>query len=377
MIKIELPLFNDMHLHARQGDEVQVAGYSLPYCRHVLLMPNTIPPILNAVEAMHYRDTIARTQLSATLEKDQIRTTIQLVPGTTVPADIRNAHRTGVLAAKLYPRGRTTNSHLGFTQIQELYPLFDVMQEVGLVLCLHGEHPESHLNCTVFDWEAEFVTKIFPLIRDNFPKLRIVLEHITTKTAVEAVQVSRGGVAATITPHHLLGTIDDLLADGLNPSYYCKPILKTPRDQAALQGAVYAVGKKFMLGSDSAPHVIAKKYQECGCAGCFTAPVLPELVCEVFQRIGWLNYQGWADHRARYGAWRFLQLNAAEFYHLPTKETETFSVYGTPVKLPAQVSFTSEQGETYTYALPFAGLEVQWSRPGFTNMFAPAEPPHG
>ncbi len=304
MPEIRLPRFVDAHVHVRQDAMLCVTRHSLRYCDHILVMPNTVPPICTAAEALDYQNRIVEHVLDR--DRESIHMTCKLLD-TTDPASIKPMVDAGVAAVKLYPANATTNSADGVTDIRALAPVFEEMQQHDLVLCLHGELPGAHPYHTVLEWEQDFVDQQFEWIIRSFPKLRVVLEHVSTKRAVEAVRAAREGVAATITAHHLLITIDDVLAYGLEPRNYCKPIAKYPRDQEALRWAAFDGGAKFFLGSDSAPHPRDKKFGDCGCAGCFTAPILPQLVLTAYAACG--HSRGYQDLR------EFVAYRAAGFYN--------------------------------------------------------------
>ncbi len=310
-----LPRFNDMHGHFRQGAETHVVKCSGQYCQTVLAMPNLSPPITTGPAALAYREQLQShlKQAGELAEWTAALTTIKLLDSTT-PEMIKSADAHEVVAAKLYPRGATHNSDDGVLHIRELAPVFEEMQGLDMALCVHGELPHAHPWSTVLDWERDFFTTHFEWLWRSFPRLRIVMEHVTTSYAVERVIAAGPRVAATITPHHLLMTIDDVLAWGLQPRNYCKPVAKTPRDRDTLRHIVMSGHPKFFLGSDSAPHDVDKKYCDGGCAGCFTAPILPELVAEFYHRCD----MDLTIETNRLTACRYVTENAAEFYGLPS-----------------------------------------------------------
>lgn len=270
---------DDWHIHLRDNDKLArtVADAAHQFSR-VLVMPNLQPPVTNAESAMRYRERILQHSGKATNFKPYM--TLYLTDNTT-EADIEAAaNQEYILAAKLYPAGATTNSDNGVTDIKALYPVLAAMEKYQRVLCLHGEVTQANID--IFDREALFIEQILtPLVRD-FPKLKIVLEHITTKQAVDFICAAASNVAATITAHHLLHNRNDLLVGGIKPHYYCLPVLKRREHQQALITAATSGNAKFFLGTDSAPHSIASKQSGCGCAGIYTAHAAIELYAQIF-----------------------------------------------------------------------------------------------
>lgn len=278
-----------MHLHLRQGDMAKaVARFTAERCHRVLVMPNTEPPITTAAEAAVYKEFLQKLMPSV-----DILTTIKFMPSTT-PAIIREAAKSGVTAVKLYPSGVTTNSHDGITEETLRKPsgnfldCIEMIRISGMTLCMHGEMPGSETK----DREEHFL-EFVEYLALNFPKLRMVLEHISTEKQVDKVrwlhEKSKCHIAATITVHHLFLTMDDVIGDKLQPHNFCKPIAKWKDDRHALRQAAMSGQPCFFLGSDSAPHDPMKKECSHGCAGCFTAPVLTESLIEMFDRFGSLD----------------------------------------------------------------------------------------
>jgi dihydroorotase len=248
--------------------------------------------------------------------------TIKIVPSTT-PATIREAKAAGVVAGKLYPEGVTTNSSDGVRDFMELADVFGAMAEAGLVLCLHGETPDAFC----LDREEAFLAEVLPTIAASFPGLRIVLEHVSTAAAVEWVrgQAPAGAhdVAATITVHHLLLTLDDVVGGMLAPHHFCKPVAKRPADRAAIVAAAVSGDPRFFLGTDSAPHLRAAKEAAHGCAGVFTAPVALPLLAARFD-----------EHDALDRLEAFCSGHGARFYGLPGNEG-TVQLVREPWTVPA------------------------------------------
>ncbi len=317
METIEIPALCDMHVHFRQGPMAAVAIETAKYCKYALAMPNTKPPLTTGQQCQQYRKAIFEAIAD---EQRSCEAPTMLVPGfdimtalylteQTSKQDILDAYALGVRAAKAYPRGKTTNSNDGILDYGKLKPALEQMSELGMVLCLHGEHPAPDARSTVLDWETEFVDAVFNSLLFKYQKLKIVLEHITTAAAVDAVRHARANVAATITAHHLAMTLDSILGDGIRPHNYCKPIAKRPYDRDCLVRAAISGSPKFFLGSDSAPHEAKTKEADCGCAGCYTAPVLPGLLATIFEQ-----------HHALHRLPNFSSHAASAFYGLPAYE---------------------------------------------------------
>jgi dihydroorotase len=244
-----------------------------------------------------------------------------------------------VLGAKLYPAGATTNSEAGAKSLIALYPLFEVLQNNNLVLQIHGEVTHSD----IFAREALFIEEYLKPIATNFPKLRIVLEHISTQAAVDFVTQAPTTVAATITPHHLLYNRNKLLAGGLRPHYYCLPILKHEKDQKALQIAATSGNPKFFAGTDSAPHAVNTKENACGCAGIYSAPFALAFYAQMFDELSQLEKLN--HFTSRFGA---------EFYQLPISQEE-IELIRSPQRIPEYLPFGLNQ------VVPMAaGETIQW-----------------
>jgi dihydroorotase len=261
----------------------------------------------------------------------------------TDPAEIAAAARAPEVAgAKLYPAGVTTHSEAGVRDLTRLADVFGAMQEVDLPLLVHGESADPAVD--VFDRETHFLEReLAPLCR-RFPRLRVVLEHASTAAAVAFVETARDGVAATLTPQHLLLNRNDLLAGGLRPHHYCLPVLKRSQDQEALQRAALSGSARFFLGTDSAPH--AREAKECatGCAGCFSAPAALPLYAEFFERAGLLGrLEAFAAH------------HGADFYRLP-RNRATLTLERRPWRVPESLAYAGGQ----TIVPLWAGRELAW-----------------
>ncbi len=279
--KIVIPLGDDMHCHLRTGKLLQsVANFTAWSFGRAVIMPNTAPPIDGATRVKQYRTEIMESAPSWF----EPLMTIQLDSSTT-PENVKLARQLGAVAGKVYPQGVTTNSENGVTNFKALYPVFEAMQKLGMLVLFHGEDPDKKITC--LDRERIFLSTLYGIATD-FPKLKIVLEHITTKDAVEMVK-QLPNVAATITVHHLMLTIDDVVGGLLMPHNFCKPIAKMPEDKEALLKAATSGDPQIFFGSDSAPHLREKKECNCGCAGVFSAPVALPLLVQIFEEQGCLE----------------------------------------------------------------------------------------
>lgn len=240
------------------------------------------PPVVNVASALEYKKQIEiiREKILGPDNNFEPLMTLYLTDNTCVD-DIKQAsEHQDIIACKLYPQGATTNSNSGVSNIKKIYPIFEAMQEYNLALLVHGEVTEHDID--IFDREQEFIDNTLIDIRQQFPKLKITLEHITTKHAVDFILDNSHHTAATITPHHLLLNRNDLLVGGIKPHYYCLPILKSRAHQEAIVTAALSSDKRFFAGSDSAPHAIAKKESACGCAGIYHGPNTIAIYAEFF-----------------------------------------------------------------------------------------------
>lgn len=284
---------DDWHIHLRDGEQlVDTVRDASRYMGRAIIMPNLVPPATCTDTALSYYERIKAAGPQGNFEPLMV---LYLTDKTT-PEEIKKAKATGkIVAAKLYPAGATTNSDSGVTSVKNIYPVLEAMQEVGMLLLVHGEVTDSSID--IFDREKVFLDTILADVVNDFPSLKIVLEHITTKDAVEFVNNAPENVAATITAHHLLYNRNHMLAGGIRPHYYCLPILKRNIHQQALIGAATSGSKKFFLGTDSAPHYKDKKEAACGCAGAYTAHAAIELYAEAFEEVGALDkLEGFASH---------------------------------------------------------------------------------
>ncbi len=294
---------DDFHLHFRDGAAMaSVVPFTAQQFGRALVMPNLKPPVTTVAMASDYRDRILRA-VPAGVEFSPLMS-LYLTDGTTVDEVARVASSDFVHAFKYYPAGATTNSDSGVTSLAKVYPVLEAMQRLGVVLCIHGEVTDPTTD--VFDREALFVEGSLQQIARDFPALKMVVEHITTKEAADFVTASGADVAATITPQHLLYNRTSIFTGGIRPHFYCLPILKRETHRQALLKAATSGSAKFFLGTDSAPHAKNSKEACCGAAGCFTSHAALELYAEAFDSVGALDKLD--DFASRFGA---------AFYGLP------------------------------------------------------------
>ena len=256
MTELTITRPDDWHVHLRDGDALRATVTDMArYFGRAIVMPNLLPPVMNCDQAAAYRQRIMAAQAHCQRQFEPLMV-LYLTDSTSVK-EIRRARAAGIVAAKLYPAGATTNSDSGVTDIKKIYPVLAAMQDEGLHLLLHGEVTDSHID--IFDREQVFIERILAPLCQDFPALKIVLEHITTRDAVTFVSEGPATLAATITAHHLLFNRNDMLAGGIRPHFYCLPILKRNIHQQALLKAATSGSPKFFLGTDSAPHSTSKK----------------------------------------------------------------------------------------------------------------------
>jgi len=286
---------DDWHVHLRDGAALRDTCADMArYFGRAIVMPNLTPPVTNTELARAYRDRITGAMAGLPRQFNPLMTLY--LTDQTSGEDIRTAAASAeVHAVKLYPAGATTNSDAGVAELDGLYDTLAVMEEVDLPLLVHGEVTEHSVD--IFDRERVFIEQHLTPIAERFPKLRIVLEHITTKDSVEFVSAAGDNVAATITAHHLMFNRNDMLVGGIRPHYYCLPILKRRTHQEALREAAVSGHPRFFLGTDSAPHSTDSKESSCGCAGVYTAHAAIEFYAEVFEELGALDkLEGFASH---------------------------------------------------------------------------------
>ncbi len=296
---------DDWHVHLRDGEMLdRVAPYTARQFARAIVMPNLVPPVTSVEAASTYRDRI----LSAASGHDFMPLMTCYLTDSVDRDELARGHAEGVwVAAKLYPAGATTNSASGVTDIRNIDPARERMQEIGMVFCIHGEVTDPDID--VFDREAVFIDRILtPLVRD-LPELKMVLEHITTKQAADFVASAPENIAATITPQHLHLNRNALFQGGLRPHAYCLPVVKREEHRLAVRKAAVSGSPKFFLGTDTAPHAREAKESACGCAGIFNAPYALESYVQVFDDEGALdNFEGFASE------------HGPRFYGLPLNE---------------------------------------------------------
>jgi dihydroorotase len=294
---------DDWHVHLRDGAALAaVVKFTAQRFGRAIVMPNLQPAITTTALARAYRERIVAA-LPAGARFEPLLTLY--LTNSTTPEEIDRARAAGIVhGVKLYPAGATTHSDAGVTDIAKVYGVLARMEEIGMPLLVHGETPGPEVD--VFDRETHFIDSVLMPLTQRFQSLRVVFEHITTAGAVDFVTGARSGVAATITPQHLLHNRNALFSGGLRPHYYCLPILKREHDREALLNAATGGSPRFFLGTDSAPHERSTKENACGCAGMFTAHAAIELYAEAFDSVGRLDrLESFASH---FGA---------DFYGLP------------------------------------------------------------
>lgn len=304
-------------------------------------MPNLVPPVTTVSQALAYRARIlAHVPSGVTFDP---RMALYLTDHTD-PKEIAAAKQSGVVqAVKLYPAGATTNSHSGVSDLSKTYAVIEQMEAHGLPFLLHGEVTDSHID--IFDREKQFLDTVLDPLLQRFPRLKVVLEHITTADAAQFVLAQGSNVAATITPQHLLFNRNHMLVGGIRPHLYCLPILKRQSHQAVLIDAATSGNSKFFLGTDSAPHAQDKKENACGCAGCYTAPIALALYAEAFEQAGKLDrLEAFASH---FGA---------DFYGLP-RNSDQITLVQQAQDVPASYAYLDDQ-----HLVPLrAGETLAWS----------------
>ncbi|MEX2474405.1 dihydroorotase [Marinobacter sp.] len=335
---------DDWHLHVRDGAVLDDVVPTTARCfGRAIIMPNLAPPVINAADARGYRQRIVKAAGGLAFEPLM---TLYLTESTTA-ADIHEAKADGVVAAKLYPAGATTNSASGVTDIRNIYPVLEAMAESGMLLLVHGEVTDADID--IFDREKVFLERVLAPTLEAFPALKVVLEHITTADSAEFVRAHDGGnLAATLTPQHLMYNRNHMLVGGIRPHLYCLPILKRNRHQLALQEAVVSGDRRFFLGTDSAPHARDKKEAACGCAGCYSAFGAIGHYADIFEELGALDKLE-----------AFASFHGADFYGLP-RNTDTITLIREPWTMPAELPLADgtivplRAGETVNWQLASA-----------------------
>jgi len=308
VIRIKRP--DDWHLHLRDGEILrQVLPFTSAVFGRAIIMPNLRPPLTTVDAIAAYRDEILRALPAAHADASTFTPLMTCYLTDSIDTtEVAHGFESGLItAAKLYPAGATTNSDAGVTDITNIYPVLELMQKIDMPLLVHGEVVGNDTD--IFDREALFIEQVLQPLRKAFPDLRIVLEHVTTRVAVDYVLSVSDGLAATITPHHLMINRNALFAGGLRPHVYCLPIVKREQDRLALRQAATSGDQRFFLGTDSAPHTTATKECDAGCAGVFNAPTAIACVAQVFD-----------EDDALTNLETFASLNGPAFYRLPVND---------------------------------------------------------
>jgi len=314
---------DDWHLHLRDGAALAaVLPHTARQFARAIVMPNLKPPVTTAAAALAYR---ARIEAALPAGSDFTPLMTLYLTDTLAPDEITRAKAAGIVACKLYPAGATTNSDAGVTDIRKTYATLEAMQREGLLLLVHGEVTDPGVD--VFDREAVFIDRVMQPLRRDFPGLKVVFEHITTREAAQYVAEAGPLTGATLTAHHLLYNRNAIFMGGLRPHYYCLPVLKREIHRQALVAAATSGSARFFLGTDSAPHAAQlKEASVCG-AGCYTALSALELYAEAFEAAGALDKLE-----------AFAAFNGADFYGLP-RNTGSVTLEKTPWTLPESVPF--------------------------------------
>ena len=331
---------DDWHVHLRDGDALKetVAATAKDFSRAVV-MPNLVPPVVTVQEAKDYKARIIAHRPAGNHFSPLM--TLYLTDNTTPELVHEVKHSADIVAFKLYPAGATTNSESGVTDIMRIEGVLEAMEECDVPLLVHGEVTNPDVD--IFDREKIFLERILIYLIERFPRLRIVMEHITTADSVAFIRYCGDQVAATITAHHLLYDRNKLLVGGVKPHYYCLPILKAKRHKIALLEAAVGDNPRFFLGTDSAPHVKSAKESNCGCAGCYTSPIAIAMYAEAFESMDALDKLE-----------AFASLRGADFYRLPHHK-ETITLVKEPWEVPKNFMLGSEQ------VIPLrAGEVISW-----------------
>ena len=338
VLKIRRP--DDWHIHLRDD---QMLSTVLPFTSEVfgraIVMPNLSPPVTTVAAAIAYRE-----RIMAALPVGHNFTPLMTcyLTDSLDPEEIARGFEQGVFtAAKLYPANATTNSQHGVSDTKMIYPVLERMQKIGMPLLIHGEVTHNHVD--IFDREARFIDEVMDPVRRQFPELKIVFEHITTKEAAQYVLSGNQYLGATITPQHLMFNRNHMLVGGVRPHLFCLPILKRNVHQEALREVIASGADRFFLGTDSAPHTKDRKESSCGCAGCFNAPLALSAYATVFEEMNALQHFE-----------AFCSLNGPRFYGLPLNE-DFIELTRTSVTQPEDIALGNES------VVPFlAGQTLNW-----------------
>ena len=331
---------DDWHIHLRDDEMLNtVLPYTSAHFGRAIVMPNLVPPVTTVHAAEQYRQRI----LAALPAEHQFTPLMTCYLTDSLSADeIERGFTQGVFtAAKLYPAHATTNSSHGVTSIDHIAAVLERMEAIGMPLLIHGEVTDAHVD--IFDREAKFIDQVLIPLRQRYPALRVVMEHITTRDAAQYVQEGNELLAATVTPQHLMFNRNHMLSGGIRPHLYCLPILKRNIHQQALRDVVSTGHSRFFLGTDTAPHVQSRKESSCGCAGVFNAPTALAAYTSVFDELGALEHLE-----------AFCSINGPTFYQLPVSE-QTITLQRQAWTVPEHIAMGNEQ------LIPFlAGETLQW-----------------
>ena len=331
---------DDWHVHLRDGAMMKgVLQDTARQFARAIIMPNLKPPVTTTAQAIAYRQRILDA-LPAGVRFEPLMTLY--LTNDTSEAEIFAARDSGVVhAVKLYPAGATTNSAAGVSDLRKCMDVLATMQKIGMPLLVHGEVTDPEID--IFDREPVFIDRVLEPLRRDLPELKVVFEHITTRDAAEYVKQASGSIAATITAHHLLYNRNELFKGGINPHYYCLPVLKRESHRQALVAAATSGSPRFFLGTDSAPHARDAKESACGCAGCYTALHAMELYAKVFDQVDRLDrLEGFAS------------VHGPGFYGLP-QNMDTVTLVRQPWTIPAELSI----GATTVVPLD-GGSALEW-----------------
>ncbi len=356
--QVEITKPDDLHLHVRNGAALKsIIHDTARQFRRAIIMPNLATPVTQVEQAQAYRQEILNAIQSKNSKSDseshfEPLMTLYLTDKTTADTIYQAKASSFIHALKLYPAGATTNSDAGVTDIANIYPALEAMQETGIPLLLHGEVTDPNID--IFDRERVFIETILEPLIEKFPALKVVLEHITTKDAVDFINNASDNLVATITAHHLLINRNAIFTGGIRPHHYCLPVLKREKHRLALVEAAISGSTKYFLGTDSAPHSQHAKESACGCAGMYTAFNAMELYTEVFDNAGALNKLD--DFSSRFGA---------NFYKLP-RNSGKMILRKESWDIPKELPYCVKEGNGHTGCdaekiIPFrAGEKCSW-----------------
>lgn len=345
MQKITFTKPDDFHLHLRDGEMLKaVLPHSANNFARAIIMPNLIPPITTTEQAMEYYQKV----MSSTEQNFTPLMTLYLTDNMQVSEIEKVAENEKIIGLKLYPQGATTNSNFGVSKIEKIYSLLEAMEKHNVPLLIHGEVTDKEID--IFDREKIFIEKILSKIIAKFPNLKITLEHITTKDAVQFIEQSREKIAATITVHHILLDRNDLLVGGIKPHYYCLPILKKNIHRKAICHAILSGNKKFFLGTDSAPHTTSSKESACGCAGVFSASVAMPYLIDWFDKSNSLDLL--ENFCCLYGAMHYeLPINDEKITFIKKEENQDITT-------PKKIKVNNKEEVT----IFDSGKKIKWQR---------------